>query len=237
LRDSAITQTPEIMKIVEEELRKYNTTSDVLFPKKTEREKYEASLGTSLTGIGATSDMLFGQQKSLYDLSQYGAEPTGETFSATITETLAAIANNTQPILDGGLATDISSGVGKVGETIGAISGIGGKEGALDGLTGVIGQIMPILSIITTMISLFSMFSKRKKMAQGGVVPSGFPNDTYPAMLTSGETVIPPYQLPRMNGGFERQEMEMNVTVEGVVRGKDIYYVVKDVERRMKNTK
>lgn len=29
------------------------------------------------------------------------------------------------------------------------------------------------------------------KGAQGGVVPSGYPNDTYPALLTSGETVIP----------------------------------------------
>jgi TP901 family phage tail tape measure protein len=30
-----------------------------------------------------------------------------------------------------------------------------------------------------------------QKMKTGGVVPSGYPNDSYPAMLTSGETVLP----------------------------------------------
>jgi len=35
------------------------------------------------------------------------------------------------------------------------------------------------------------------RMATGGVIPSGFPNDTYPALLSSGETVIPaPNPLP-----------------------------------------
>ncbi len=29
-------------------------------------------------------------------------------------------------------------------------------------------------------------------LATGGVVPSGYPNDSYPALLTSGETVLPP---------------------------------------------
>jgi TP901 family phage tail tape measure protein len=29
------------------------------------------------------------------------------------------------------------------------------------------------------------------KMAEGGIIPSGYPNDTYPALLSSGETVLP----------------------------------------------
>lgn len=33
-------------------------------------------------------------------------------------------------------------------------------------------------------------------LAKGGIVPAGFPNDTYPASLTSGEMVIPPKKLP-----------------------------------------
>jgi hypothetical protein len=36
-------------------------------------------------------------------------------------------------------------------------------------------------------------------MAKGGVVPEGYPNDTYHAMLSSGETVLPPGELPRSN--------------------------------------
>ena len=39
-------------------------------------------------------------------------------------------------------------------------------------------------------------------MAIGGTVPPGFPNDTFPALLTSGETVIPPtHPLPIGNEG------------------------------------
>ena len=37
-------------------------------------------------------------------------------------------------------------------------------------------------------------------MARGGIVPGGFPNDTYPASLTSGEMVIPPKKLPDVVG-------------------------------------
>jgi hypothetical protein len=38
------------------------------------------------------------------------------------------------------------------------------------------------------------------RLASGGTVPSGFPNDSYPAMLTSGETVLPPaHPLPTGN--------------------------------------
>ena len=40
------------------------------------------------------------------------------------------------------------------------------------------------------------------KLASGGIVPAGFPNDTYPALLSSGETVIPPASpLPVGNDG------------------------------------
>ena len=35
-------------------------------------------------------------------------------------------------------------------------------------------------------------------MKEGGQVPGGYPNDTYPALLTSGETVVPPEDLDRL---------------------------------------
>ncbi len=41
-----------------------------------------------------------------------------------------------------------------------------------------------------------------KGMAKGGIVPPGFPNDTFPAMLTSKEVVLPsPQSLPDFGGG------------------------------------
>lgn len=39
------------------------------------------------------------------------------------------------------------------------------------------------------------------RFAEGGVVPPGFPNDTYPALLTSGEVVVPPQKLPDLSDG------------------------------------
>jgi hypothetical protein len=37
-------------------------------------------------------------------------------------------------------------------------------------------------------------------MATGGIIPPGYPNDTYPALLSSGETVIPPRALATSGG-------------------------------------
>ena len=69
-------------------------------------------------------------------------------------------------------------------------------------------------------------------MRMGGTVPPGYWNDSYPAMLTSGEMVVPPNKLPE----FENREMEVKVVVEGVTRGSDLYYVMKEVSRRYKNS-
>lgn len=53
-------------------------------------------------------------------------------------------------------------------------------------------------------------------MASGGIVPAGFPNDTYPAMLTSGEMVIPsPESLPANVGGGRQAPSHIDVYVGG----------------------
>jgi hypothetical protein len=48
---------------------------------------------------------------------------------------------------------------------------------------------------------------------QGGIVPPGFPNDTFPARLTSGEAIIPLSNLDKYD--FGRQQVAV---VEGDVR-------------------
>jgi len=55
-------------------------------------------------------------------------------------------------------------------------------------------------------------------MATGGVVPAGYPNDTYPARLTSGETVIPPHSLSSVFGN----SMPSTIRLVGVLSGRDI---------------
>jgi hypothetical protein len=53
-------------------------------------------------------------------------------------------------------------------------------------------------------------------LAEGGIVPGGYPNDSYPAMLTSGETVVPAKRLPDFSGSQQ-------VEVFGVIKAGDIY--------------
>jgi TP901 family phage tail tape measure protein len=71
--------------------------------------------------------------------------------------------------------------------------------------------------------------TSRVGMAQGGIVPQGYPRDSYPAMLTSGERVIPPKPLQT----YERDN-KVHVVVEGKIKGQDIYYITKEVERKYK---
>lgn len=114
------------------------------------------------------------------------------------------------------------------------------------------------LGVAAVLGALASMSKARNaaKMARGGIVPTGFPNDTYPALLTSGETVLPkpkslstldraqsasPLQrlekMPIKNKTFERQPITVQLPEgEWMIRGRDIYYIVKEEERRNKNT-
>lgn len=63
-------------------------------------------------------------------------------------------------------------------------------------------------------------------MADGGIVPPGYPNDTYPAMLTSGETVTPPKKLPSMSNS------EDGYIAETRISGSDLLILIKRAERK-----
>ena len=62
-------------------------------------------------------------------------------------------------------------------------------------------------------------------MAKGGTVPPGYPRDTFPAMLTTGEEVLTEQQS-RAGG-----QMNIKITTD-ITRGEDIHWVVQQVERR-----
>jgi hypothetical protein len=71
------------------------------------------------------------------------------------------------------------------------------------------------IMLITAGALISALAKKSQKMAFGGVVPDGYPNDSYPALLTSGETVVPAKRLP----DFGAQQVE----VFGVIKAGDIY--------------
>jgi len=51
-------------------------------------------------------------------------------------------------------------------------------------------------------------------MADGGVVPNGYANDTYPALLTSGETVVPPGKLGDLTNNQSKNQ-KVRFEIEG----------------------
>ncbi|MGV3524230.1 MAG: phage tail tape measure protein [Candidatus Sericytochromatia bacterium] len=76
----------------------------------------------------------------------------------------------------------------------------------------------------TTDLSAFWV-SKAKKMATGGLVPKGFPNDTYPALLSSGEAVLPVWftqllanaqRTLQPGGAIYDQSKRVQITLQGV---------------------
>ena len=82
--------------------------------------------------------------------------------------------------------------------------------------------VLTILNILTGGGAKFGSIIKTAassmgitKMASGGVVPPGYPNDTFPAMLSSGEKVIP-------KGSAGRFGEKINVEVTGTILNRDI---------------
>ena len=117
---------------------------------------------------------------------------------------------------------------------------------AIDGIRNALKSLNPMVAIVggAALIALASVVRARAasmadggsggsgipKMAMGGVVPPGFPNDTYPALLSSGEKVVP------APGPIEQEapgNKEMVARLEGA--GSDLYIWLKEVERRIGN--
>ena len=62
------------------------------------------------------------------------------------------------------------------------------------GQTGVLSPFVIPLILATGAIQMAAIASQ--SFEEGGVVPPGYPNDNYPALLSSGERVTPPEKLP-----------------------------------------
>jgi hypothetical protein len=87
-----------------------------------------------------------------------------------------------------GIGSIVSTGIqgGDMGK-----AAVGSLSSLLPALLSLIPGVGPIAQLLLGGLGggLFSGLAS--KMATGGVVPSGYPNDTFPALLTSGETVLP----------------------------------------------
>lgn len=76
-----------------------------------------------------------------------------------------------------------------------------------------------------------NMFSSKylsgiARMAKGGIVPKGYPRDSYPARLTSGEKVLPPQKL----GHLESAKTNIHITLDGEIKNRDLALVIRRIQ-------
>ncbi len=112
--------------------------------------------------------------------------------------------------------------VSQIGKSVGSIGGIfGGGGGGGGGLGGIVSGIGDIFGF-----------------AEGGIVPQGFPNDTFPAALSSGEAVIDRTVSGRLLNFLDRAELgnqgtggAQNITINLQVGEKQLADVILSLNR------
>jgi len=77
--------------------------------------------------------------------------------------------------------------------------------------------VLPAMIALATGIVMTAIRSAMPKMAQGGIVPPGYPNDTYPALLSSGEVVVPPRKLREFGLGGQVEFRIEGTTLVGIL--------------------
>lgn len=115
------------------------------------------------------------------------------------------------------LIDEIGKGIGDIG---GNILNPGGKGGS---------SIIPGVNIIPDSIPIIGGL-----FAKGGLVPEGFPNDSFPARLTSGEQVIDRTDNERLSRFLDQQERgtERNLTVNLIIGEDQLAKVMLNLNRR-----
>ena len=107
-----------------------------------------------------------------------------------------------------------------------------------EGMAGVLADAGLKFGILAPVVGVgiagaFSAFWNKfiPKLAKGGIIPPGHPNDSFPAMLSSGEAVIP---LDRHNEFIGGKEINLNIHLTGDVRARDneLAYIINQVIKK-----
>ena len=167
----------------------------------TEVSSIVQSLGSALSNLFTAYDQLLSVQKNnqLNAIKEY-AEATGKTeewLTKKQDQVNREYARKRQNIA---IAQAVINGA----QAITSILSTGGGTYYAD-----FGVMAGILSgIVAATVAAQIATIKAQGFSAGGIVPPGYPGDTYPALLTSGETVTPPGALPDFQGGMTEQKFE-----------------------------
>jgi TP901 family phage tail tape measure protein len=66
-------------------------------------------------------------------------------------------------------------------------------------------------------------------LAKGGIVPGGYPNDTYPALLTSGEKITPAVPIPLQNESSKKEQLVCRISRD------ELLFFIKEGEEAYNN--
>lgn len=106
-------------------------------------------------------------------------------------------------------------------------------ETSKKGLGGLVTAAAGLVALSALWETAKSQLSGAAKMAEGGVVPPGYPNDTYPALLTSGEIVENPKKLGSSTAGITNN---LHLTLDAEITGRKLYLVLKKYEQHLTKT-
>lgn len=180
----------------------------------------EAALAGIRTNWERTMDVIQGFSDQFKSLIMDQVASGVIAFGETIGRTLAGVENKFMTTFEriALIMLDFAKQIARLGAAIGAVlllvpGGQGAGAGLLAASAAVTAAATAVEAGIQRRASNREARSKAAGMAQGGIVPPGFPNDSYPAGLTSGERVIPdPIPLSRGSGGdFSGKQMERSM--------------------------
>ena len=91
----------------------------------------------------------------------------------------------------------------------------------------IVGVGLAIAGVIAMVAAMSNAKNKVANLADGGIIPRGYPNDTFPANLSSNEAVIPLNKLPQMLG---LRSGNVSKKVEFVIDGRVLKAILEDAE-------
>jgi hypothetical protein len=134
-------------------------------------------------------------------------------FGPAISDKIGGIFKGKKAADEGSAAESTANAAANMAE---GASGLFKESGKLPFPINLVAVALSIAAIIG-MIAVVAKARSAAKMAGGGIIPPGYPNDTFPAMLSSGEMVIPKMNVPKFSTErFEGEESgEVRFEIEG----------------------